>query len=276
MPVSKRNKILGWLTRAAVAVAVLAPGCALAQITYVWGLDSVSGAKCVVGDTSTCQIPTPQVGSSSGGGNTTTAYQLLGTGTFPTITGVGANVTGPALTTVVGGLYNVSLVGTPGAAVTVTESNGIGSLVSTVVYTSATNTAQYCLGAGDTIQASTGSGASGVALRMTGAGSCPGTAIYTTPTAYPTTDSSGTVTAGGSFQTVLALNTSRHGCLIQNPTTATEVLYVYYGSGTPATTTAVSLAAGASFSCAAGGIVPSDLVAVEAATTGHAFIAKSQ
>jgi len=123
----------------------------------------------------------------SGGGNTTTAYQLLGTGTFPTITGVGANVTGPALTTVVGGLYNVSLVGTPGAAVTVTESNGIGSLASTVVYTSATNTAQYCMGAGDTIQASTGSGASGVALRMTGAGSCPGatTIVYDPSTGNP-------------------------------------------------------------------------------------------
>ena len=92
------------------------------------------------------------------------------------------------------------------------------------------------------------------------------------------TNASGTITTGGAFQTLIAPNAAanRKGCLIQNPTTATEVLYVNVGSASPSTANSFSLAAGASFSCNAAGVTVSDTISVEAATTSHAFVATYQ
>ena len=101
-------------------------------------------------------------------------------------------------------------------------------------------------------------------------------AAATTGTDYASTEGSGTITSGGSFQTLFTASASRHGCLIENPTTASEPLYVYVGSGSPTIGSAFSLGPGASFNCFNGVIVVDDLIAVEAATTSHAFIAKSQ
>lgn len=93
-----------------------------------------------------------------------------------------------------------------------------------------------------------------------------------------TTSASGTVTLGGTFQSVLASNAGRNGCTIENPTTATEALYVFFGpNGSATTAKAISLAAGSSVTCAVGGLaVATDNVSVTATTTSHAFVANSQ
>jgi hypothetical protein len=87
-----------------------------------------------------------------------------------------------------------------------------------------------------------------------------------------------TVTLGGTFQTVLAASATRRNCLIQNPTTATEVLFVHVGTLASATTAkAITLAAGSAFSCAgSGGNVEGAAINVTAATNGHAFVLLSQ
>ncbi len=92
------------------------------------------------------------------------------------------------------------------------------------------------------------------------------------------TNGSSTITTGGAFQTVLSPGTSgyRKGCLIQNPTTASEVLYVNVGSASPSTANSFSLSAGATFSCNAAGVTVQDVISVEAATTSHAFVMTSQ
>ncbi|MDP3853144.1 hypothetical protein [Phenylobacterium sp.] len=100
--------------------------------------------------------------------------------------------------------------------------------------------------------------------------------VTTQPRAATTTDASSTVTTGGTFQTVFASSASRLGCFIQNPITASETLFVYEGTGTATTAKSINLAPGAAFNCNAGGIVVTGLVQVTAATTAHAFVAKSQ
>lgn len=92
------------------------------------------------------------------------------------------------------------------------------------------------------------------------------------------TNISGTVTTGGTFQQVLAQSNTRKGCLIENPTTATEALYVYASaSGSPSTSNAFSIAPGSAFSCASpGGTVIGDAIQVTATTTAHVFVGNSQ
>ncbi len=96
--------------------------------------------------------------------------------------------------------------------------------------------------------------------------------------AVTSTSGSSTVTTGGTFQSALASNANRKGCLIQNPATATENLLVFFGAtGSATTATSFSLPAGAAISCATGaGFVLTDNVAVTGATTGHAYILVSQ
>ena len=96
--------------------------------------------------------------------------------------------------------------------------------------------------------------------------------------AKTTTNGSSTVTAGGTFQSALASNGSRTGCLIQNPVTATENLFVFFGTtGSATTANSISLGAGSAVSCSIGGIaVATDNIAVSATTTGHAFVVMSQ
>jgi hypothetical protein len=90
---------------------------------------------------------------------------------------------------------------------------------------------------------------------------------------YGSADISGTVTLGGTYQTVLAANSSRKGCLIQNPTTATEVLNIKVGTmASPFT-----IPAGGTFSCNSGsGVVIGDAITLTATTTGHAFAGVNQ
>ncbi|HEY5237416.1 MAG TPA: hypothetical protein VIJ62_03465 [Rhizomicrobium sp.] len=91
------------------------------------------------------------------------------------------------------------------------------------------------------------------------------------------TDRGGTITAGGTAQTVMALNTSRAGCWIQNPANAQEDLYVSStasASTTPGAPDDADLAPGAVWSCVQGSNVIQSAISVNAATTNHAFIAK--
>jgi hypothetical protein len=93
------------------------------------------------------------------------------------------------------------------------------------------------------------------------------------PPVATSTDASGTVAAGGTYQTVFAASPSRKGCLIQNPTTATEVLNIKVG----AMASPFALPVGQTFSCAnPGGLVITDAITITAATTSHAFAAVSQ
>lgn len=88
------------------------------------------------------------------------------------------------------------------------------------------------------------------------------------------TDRSGTITVGGTAQQLMAVNANRKYVLIINPSNASEALYINF------TTTAVitgppsiRLDAGDSF-VMEGEFVTTELISVNAATTGHAFVAK--
>lgn len=109
-------------------------------------------------------------------------------------------------------------------------------------------------------------GATGCALPITG------TVTPGSPAAVPSTNASGTVTSGGTYQTVFTSSTSRKGCSVFNPLTATESLSVRVGGAA-----VYGLSPGAAFGCgASGGTIISDLIEVTAATTGHAFTAIRQ
>lgn len=111
-------------------------------------------------------------------------------------------------------------------------------------------------------------------------GVASGTTVPVTTSSAGATSNNGstTITTGATFQTLLASNAARKGCLIQNPTTATEVLFVSVGIATGSATTAKSytLNPGGSFSCASGNFVITDNIAVTATTTGHAFVETDQ
>lgn len=94
--------------------------------------------------------------------------------------------------------------------------------------------------------------------------------------AFAQTDGSGTVTAGGTSQAVFQANVNRSYLECQNPTAATEVLFV--STNGPASTAGGSyeLAAGGSIRFAMPAYVPNDIVSVTAATTGHRFVCKQR
>jgi hypothetical protein len=99
-----------------------------------------------------------------------------------------------------------------------------------------------------------------------------GETVITQPLGATSTDASGTVTTGTTYQTAIAASSTRKGCLIQNPTTATEVLSVKVGTMAAPFT----ILAGGTFSCASGSIVVTDAITITAPTTGHAFSAVYQ
>ena len=97
-------------------------------------------------------------------------------------------------------------------------------------------------------------------------------------TAPPSQNFSGTITTGGTFQQVVpsAYNT-RKGCLVMNPPSATENLYVFFGPAASATTSnSIGLTPNSWASCAIGPVVVGDAIQVEAPTTSHAYIAVIQ
>jgi hypothetical protein len=89
--------------------------------------------------------------------------------------------------------------------------------------------------------------------------------------AVASTNGSGTVTTGGTYQTVFAANSSRKGCTVYNPPAATEVLNVRQAGAI-----VWPISPGGHFNCSSPGIVVSDLIEVTAATTSHAYTAAQQ
>jgi opacity protein-like surface antigen len=92
------------------------------------------------------------------------------------------------------------------------------------------------------------------------------------PTTGFSTDISGTVTLGGTYQTVAAASNTRRNCTIQNPSSATESLSVKLG-------TMVSpyvLGAGQSFSTLNATVGANDAITLTATTTNHAFAGSCQ
>lgn len=93
----------------------------------------------------------------------------------------------------------------------------------------------------------------------------------TTPATAPTLQLGGTVTTGGTFQTVLPANSSRSGCTVQN--TGTHTGYVYWFSGTPSLTNSLQIPAGGAFYCAnSGGFPIKTAIQYTTGTTGDPFV----
>ena len=88
----------------------------------------------------------------------------------------------------------------------------------------------------------------------------------------PTTEASGIVTTGGAFQTVLAANTSRTSCAIQNTSTHTASAY-WLPTGTATALNSFQVAAGSVFNCAtANGRVIQSAIQWTTATTNDPFV----
>lgn len=87
-------------------------------------------------------------------------------------------------------------------------------------------------------------------------------------------DISGTITTGGTAQTIAAQNTSRQYLLIQNLSAGD--LWVNFGIAAVAASPSIKITAGGNFEYSAGGtgVVPTALVSIIGATTGQSFTAK--
>jgi archaellin len=94
------------------------------------------------------------------------------------------------------------------------------------------------------------------------------------------TDRSGSITTGGTAQTLAAVNASRRYLLVQNPLSATtqgiataESLFINFTTTAVAGEPSIELAPGDIF-VMEGSAVSTELVSVIAATTGHKWTAK--
>lgn len=102
-------------------------------------------------------------------------------------------------------------------------------------------------------------------------GSSPWPVIGATAT---TTVSNGTISATGSFQSILAASSSRKGCFIQNQ--GSHLMYVFFGANASATeATSFQLNPGQSALCSNGLIVATDNISLTG-TSGDAFIIYNQ
>jgi hypothetical protein len=95
----------------------------------------------------------------------------------------------------------------------------------------------------------------------------------------PMTDRSGTITTGGSHQTLAAENLNRNYLLVVNVSNTT--LWVNFGVNATGASPSIPLQAASSDGAADGGVlvfegtfVPTDSVSIYGATTGKAFVAK--
>lgn len=113
-------------------------------------------------------------------------------------------------------------------------------------------------------------------LRCTDNSSAPTTPTIVAPTNSLSSDASGSVTTGGTYQTALAQNLTRKNCTIQNnDTTKSEPLLVSTATS-PNAGNSYILFLGDTYSCTQSNIVQGDAVKVSAATTGHTFAETSQ
>lgn len=104
----------------------------------------------------------------------------------------------------------------------------------------------------------------------------PGNPTVVAPTNALSSDASGSVTTGGTYQTALVQNLTRKNCTIQNnDASKVEPLFVSIASS-PTVANSYALQYGDSFSCTSGNVVMGDAIKVSAATTGHTFVETSQ
>lgn len=87
------------------------------------------------------------------------------------------------------------------------------------------------------------------------------------PTGAVSSDISGTIASGGSYQTAAAANSNRKNCTLENPTTATEPLFVKFGTMAQP----YSLNAGQAISALNGVVVATDTITVSATTANHNY-----
>lgn len=85
------------------------------------------------------------------------------------------------------------------------------------------------------------------------------------------TDLSGTVTAGGAGQVLVAANTARKYLRVSNPSTATESLFVNDKGGAASTSDGKSLQIQPGVIFTWEGAAPCGAISITAATTGHVF-----
>ena len=97
----------------------------------------------------------------------------------------------------------------------------------------------------------------------------------TTPTVAFTTTANSTISVTNTFQQVLAQNTNRASCLIQNQ--GTHTMYVYFGAIASATTSnSYQIAPAQTISCSVNsGIVLGDQVSITG-TAGDAYTVTNQ
>jgi len=82
---------------------------------------------------------------------------------------------------------------------------------------------------------------------------------------------SGSITAGGTAQVLVAANPNLKKLIVQNPTNATESIFIDFGAYT---SDDVALEIEPGQKLILDGAVPSDAIYINAATTGHKFSAK--
>lgn len=133
-----------------------------------------------------------------------------------------------------------------------------------------------------TVGSSTGASASVTGTVTADQGSPGATAwpVVSQPALGTFTNRSGTITAGGTSQTLAAVNATRKRIIIQNPCTTAgqgvtaESLYINFTSAAAVDGgTSIELAPCGSYDSGAGP-VSTELIAVNAATTAHKFVAK--
>ena len=94
------------------------------------------------------------------------------------------------------------------------------------------------------------------------------------PTQRTTIMGSGTIGTGNTFQSIMAADANRTGCIIQN--TSTHIMYVYFGATASATTSnSFQVPAGGFMYCGAGGnsvVALTDNVAITTSTTSDTFV----
>lgn len=117
----------------------------------------------------------------------------------------------------------------------------------------------------------TGNGVTGSgSLRVTVASDNTAFSTNTAPIGVTTTDKAGSISSGGVAQTAIASNASRKGWCVQNPSAATEDLFVR-ANGTASATTGLDLPPGQQV-CSGPTQVDTSAISVFAATTAHTFL----
>jgi len=108
----------------------------------------------------------------------------------------------------------------------------------------------------------------------------PAVPVQSNPVQGTLTDRSGSITTGGTAQTLAAANTNRRYLLIQNPLSAAtqgiataESLFINFTTAAVMGSPSIELAPGDIF-VMEGLAVSTELVSVIAATTGHKWVAK--